>query len=165
MLTDTTASYKNEIFKNQLFFRHSIGVLYALIFGQVTNIISQLQKSSNEFTDKMGSIKNFNTIYKMPPKVAKRLEDYFVATWNVTKGTDEQEVRAKFKAVDFSPFLRTWTLKGGYLKKAWFMTLYGTLVNKLKNSNLSETENSLALKRAKRFKKLEQSVWKKNQIV
>lgn len=69
------------------------GVLYALIFGQVTNIISQLQKGSNEFTDKMSSIKNFNTIYKMPPKVAKRLEDYFVATWTVTKGTDEQEVK------------------------------------------------------------------------
>lgn len=73
-------------------FYHFIGVLYALIFGQVTNIITQLQKSSNEFTEQMSSIKNFNTIYKMPPKVAKRLEDYFIATWAVTKGTDEEEV-------------------------------------------------------------------------
>lgn len=70
-----------------------IGVLYALIFGQVTNIISQMQKGSNEFTDRLTSIKNFNRIYKMPPHVAKRLEDYFTATWAVTKGTDEEEVR------------------------------------------------------------------------
>ena len=74
-----------------------LGVLYALIFGQVTNIISQLQKSSNEFTERMSSIKNFNTIYKMPPKVAKRLEDYFIATWAVTKGTDEEEARTLLK--------------------------------------------------------------------
>ena len=32
----------------------------------------------------------------MPPKVAKRLEDFFIATWAVTKGTDDQEVYNQF---------------------------------------------------------------------
>ncbi|XP_066936219.1 potassium voltage-gated channel subfamily H member 1-like [Clytia hemisphaerica] len=67
-------------------------VLYALIFGQVTNIISQLQKSSNEFTDQVTTIKNFNKIYKMPPRVAKRFEDYVVSKWAVTKGTDADQI-------------------------------------------------------------------------
>lgn len=67
-------------------------VLYALIFGQVTNIISQLQKNSNEFSEQLNSIKQFNTTYKVPELVAKRVENYYKATWAVTKGTDEEEI-------------------------------------------------------------------------
>ena len=68
------------------------GVLYALIFGQVTNIISQFQKNSNQYTEQLNSIRRFNSIYKIPLLIAKRLENYFTATWAVTKGTNEEEV-------------------------------------------------------------------------
>ena len=40
----------------------------------------------------MSSIKTFNGIYKMPQLVSKRLEDYFTATWAVTKGINEEDV-------------------------------------------------------------------------
>ena len=68
------------------------GVLYAFIFGQVTNIISQMQKNSNEFNEQLDDIRSFNGIYKVPHNVGKRLEDYFRSTFAVTKGTNEEEV-------------------------------------------------------------------------
>lgn len=67
-------------------------VLYAFIFGQITNIISQFQRNANTFTDRLNSIKRFNSIYKVPMTVGKRLEDYFTSTWAITKGTDEEEI-------------------------------------------------------------------------
>ena len=68
------------------------GVLYAFIFGQVTNVISLIQRNSNEFKDQLDDIKNFNGTYNMPRGVGARLEEYFRATWAVTNGIHEDKV-------------------------------------------------------------------------
>ena len=69
------------------------GVVYAFIFGQVNNIISQLSQTSNEYLSQLRAIRLFNIIYKIPNKVRTRAENYFIATWSVTRGTDEENVK------------------------------------------------------------------------
>ncbi|XP_065661226.1 potassium voltage-gated channel subfamily H member 5 isoform X3 [Hydra vulgaris] len=71
-------------------------LMYAFIFGQVTNIISQLSKKKNEYTSQLRTIRQFNAIYKIPKKVCNRAENYFIASWVVKKGTEEEMVMSKF---------------------------------------------------------------------
>ncbi|XP_012554706.2 potassium voltage-gated channel subfamily H member 1 isoform X1 [Hydra vulgaris] len=71
-------------------------LMYAFIFGQVTNIISQLSKTKNEYTSQLRTIRQFNAINKIPKKVCKRAENYFIASWVVKKGTEKEKVMSKF---------------------------------------------------------------------
>ena len=121
-----------------LIFPLFIGVLYALIFGQVTNIISQLQKGSNEFTEQLSSIKNFNKVYNMPPKVAKRFEDYVISTWAVTKGTDEEKVFSySFKFFQTLSSIKTDLEKGRKICKRVLWRATNTLFNLYSSANFA----------------------------
>ena len=108
---ELTRSYISENIYRQIFsitkfaFYSILGLLYAFIFGQVTNIISQLQKNTNNFTAQINSIKRFNTIYKVPKSVANRIENYFTATWTITKGTNKAEVMIDFLFFNSFPLL------------------------------------------------------------
>lgn len=108
---ELTRSYISENIYRQIFsitkfaFYSILGLLYAFIFGQVTNIISQLQKNTNNFIAQINSIKRFNTIYKVPKSVGNRIENYFTATWTITKGTNKAEVMIDFLFFNSFPLL------------------------------------------------------------
>ncbi|XP_065661225.1 potassium voltage-gated channel subfamily H member 1 isoform X3 [Hydra vulgaris] len=71
-------------------------LMYAFIFGQVTNIISQLSETTNEYMSQLRAIRQFNSIYKIPKEIRNRVEHYFVSSWAVTKGTEEEKIMSKF---------------------------------------------------------------------
>ena len=96
----------------KLFFYKSLtpclGVLYALIFGQVTNIIQQFQKTSNDFNETLQRIKNFNKIYKVPSRIANRIEEYYTNTHGTTKGIEVEDVRITIYHFIRQKFIRIW---------------------------------------------------------
>ncbi|XP_047132757.1 potassium voltage-gated channel subfamily H member 6 isoform X1 [Hydra vulgaris] len=71
-------------------------LMYAFIFGQVTNIISQLSETTNEYMSQLRAIRQFNSIYKIPKEIRNRVEHYFISSWAVTKGTEEEKIMSKF---------------------------------------------------------------------
>ncbi|XP_047132762.1 potassium voltage-gated channel subfamily H member 2 isoform X1 [Hydra vulgaris] len=65
---------------------------YAFIFGQVNNIIFQLSQSKNEHLSQLRELRQFNALYKIPKDIRTLAENYCIATWQVTKGTDEEKI-------------------------------------------------------------------------
>ncbi|XP_065661768.1 potassium voltage-gated channel subfamily H member 7 isoform X3 [Hydra vulgaris] len=71
-------------------------VLYAFIFAKVNNIIAQLYHATNEYSAQLNAIQHFVKTYKVPNSIGSRLEDYFIATWTVTKGVNREKIMNGF---------------------------------------------------------------------
>ncbi|XP_065661777.1 potassium voltage-gated channel subfamily H member 2 isoform X2 [Hydra vulgaris] len=71
-------------------------VLYAFIFGKVNNIIAQLYHATNKYSAQLNAIQHFIKTYKVPNSIGSRLKDYFIATWTVTKGVNQDRIMNRY---------------------------------------------------------------------
>ena len=61
-------------------------LLYAMIFGNVTTIISQIYADMNRYHDSLNSVREFARFNSVPQNIEARIMDFMVTTWQQTKG-------------------------------------------------------------------------------
>ena len=64
-------------------------LLYAMIFGNVTTIISQIYADMNRYHDSLNSVREFARFNSVPQNIEARIMDFMVTTWQQTKGIGE----------------------------------------------------------------------------
>ncbi|CBY34480.1 unnamed protein product [Oikopleura dioica] len=67
-------------------------LLYAMIFGNVTTIISQIYADMNRYHDSLNSVREFARFNSVPQNIEARIMDFMVTTWQQTKGIDTNAV-------------------------------------------------------------------------
>lgn len=69
-----------------------IALLSAAIFGNVSSIMLRVYQGSDEFHEKVQSIKEFINFHHLPKNLATRLQESFQHTWSYTNGIDMNNV-------------------------------------------------------------------------
>uniref|UniRef100_A0A8R1TYY1 Uncharacterized protein n=1 Tax=Onchocerca volvulus TaxID=6282 RepID=A0A8R1TYY1_ONCVO len=67
-------------------------LLYAAIFGHMTNIIQQMTSATIRYHDMIANVREFIKLQEVPSELAERIMDYVVSTWAMTKGIDTSKV-------------------------------------------------------------------------
>ncbi|KAM3717132.1 Potassium voltage-gated channel protein eag [Dirofilaria immitis] len=67
-------------------------LLYAAIFGHMTNIIQQMTSATIRYHDMIANVREFIKLQEVPNELAERVMDYVVSTWAMTKGIDTSKV-------------------------------------------------------------------------
>ena len=67
-------------------------MIYATIFGTLTTVIQNLDRSANKYKDRVSTIKDFVTSNRLPPFIGQRLRAYLDASWNMRKRMAMSEV-------------------------------------------------------------------------
>ncbi|KAL3985490.1 Ion transport family protein [Acanthocheilonema viteae] len=67
-------------------------LLYAAIFGHMTNIIQQMTSATIRYHDMIANIREFIKLQEVPNELAERVLDYVISTWAMTKGIDTSKV-------------------------------------------------------------------------
>lgn len=68
-------------------------LLYAMIFGNVTTIISQIYADMNRYHDSLNSVREFARFNSVPQNIEARIMDFMVTTWQQTKGIGKPSFR------------------------------------------------------------------------
>ncbi|OWF53455.1 Potassium voltage-gated channel subfamily H member 7 [Mizuhopecten yessoensis] len=71
-------------------------LLSAAIFGNVSSIMLRLYQGSDEFQEKVESIKEFINFHQLPKNMAGRLQESFQHQWAYTNGIDMSNVLKNF---------------------------------------------------------------------
>ncbi|CAC5424198.1 KCNH7 [Mytilus coruscus] len=71
-------------------------LLSAAIFGNVSSIMLRVYQGSDEFHEKVQSIKEFIGFHHLPKNLATRLQESFQHTWSYTNGIDMNNVLKSF---------------------------------------------------------------------
>jgi len=67
-------------------------MLQSAIFGNMTAVIQKLYASRARFHAKASQIKQFVHLHQIDGNLRKRIEDWFISHWSVSKGVDTEEV-------------------------------------------------------------------------
>ncbi|VDO20883.1 unnamed protein product [Brugia timori] len=67
-------------------------LLYAAIFGHMTNIIQQMTSATIRYHDMIANVREFIKLQEVPNELAERVMDYVISTWAMTKGIDTSKV-------------------------------------------------------------------------
>ncbi|EJD75039.1 egg laying defective protein 2 [Loa loa] len=67
-------------------------LLYAAIFGHMTNIIQQMTSATIRYHDMIANVREFIKLQEVPNELAERIMDYVISTWAMTKGIDTSKV-------------------------------------------------------------------------
>ncbi|KAL2087000.1 hypothetical protein ACEWY4_018059 [Coilia grayii] len=67
-------------------------LLYATIFGNVTNIFQQMYANTNRYHEMLNSVRDFLKLYQVPKGLSERVMDYIVSTWSMSRGIDTDKV-------------------------------------------------------------------------
>ena len=67
-------------------------LLYAMIFGNVTTIISQIYADMNRYHDSLNSVREFARFNSVPQNIEARIMEFMITTWQQTKGIDTNAV-------------------------------------------------------------------------
>ena len=70
----------------------SLGLCYAVIFGQVTAIVQQAQKKSEGYHQTLDNMRSFCKLYNVPKEISTRIIDYYMYTWVLNRGVDTTQV-------------------------------------------------------------------------
>ena len=80
----------------ELFVKYHTFVLSALmqsaIFGNMTAVIQKLYAVRARFHAKAAEIKQFVRLHRIENDLKRRIEDFFLTHWSVSKGVDSDEV-------------------------------------------------------------------------
>lgn len=68
-------------------------LLSAAIFGNVSSIMLRLYQGSDEYHEKIESVKEFVNFHHIPKTLANRLQESFQHNWSYTNGIDMNNVR------------------------------------------------------------------------
>ncbi|XP_060563287.1 potassium voltage-gated channel subfamily H member 7-like [Ruditapes philippinarum] len=71
-------------------------LLSAAIFGNVSSIMMRVYQGTDEYHEKMQSIKEFINFHHLPKNLANRLQESFQHTWAYTNGIDMNTVLKSF---------------------------------------------------------------------
>ncbi|XP_045199121.2 potassium voltage-gated channel subfamily H member 7-like [Mercenaria mercenaria] len=71
-------------------------LLSAAIFGNVSSIMMRVYQGTDEYHEKMQSIKEFINFHHLPKNLANRLQESFQHTWSYTNGIDMNTVLKSF---------------------------------------------------------------------
>ncbi|XP_025079540.1 potassium voltage-gated channel subfamily H member 7-like [Pomacea canaliculata] len=74
-------------------------LLSAAIFGNVSSIMLRVYQGSDEYHEKVQSVKDFVNFHHIPKTLASRLQESFQHTWTYTKGIDMNNVLKSFPEV------------------------------------------------------------------
>lgn len=89
-------------------------LLSAAIFGNVSSIMLRVYQGSDEFHEKVQSIKEFIGFHHLPKNLATRLQESFQHTWSYTNGIDMNNVSTCMKKFELTlidmPFFPLLTL-------------------------------------------------------
>ena len=67
-------------------------LLSAAIFGNVSSIMLRVYQGSDEFHEKVQSIKEFINFHHLPKNLATRFQESFQHSWSYTNGIDMNNV-------------------------------------------------------------------------
>ncbi|CAG9534254.1 unnamed protein product [Cercopithifilaria johnstoni] len=67
-------------------------LLYAAIFGHMTNIIQQMTSATIGYHNMIANVREFIKLQEVPNELAERVMDYVISTWAMTKGIDTSKV-------------------------------------------------------------------------
>ena len=70
------------------------GVIYAAVFGSVSEAIHALSTSVRRYHGMLDDVKEFSSIYALPPVLTSKLLRYAQANWDTTKGFQMDDVLA-----------------------------------------------------------------------
>jgi len=70
-------------------------LLSAAIFGNVSSIMLRIYQGTDEYHEKMQSIKDFINFHHLPKHLASRLQESFSHAWTYTNGIDMNSVRTR----------------------------------------------------------------------
>lgn len=73
-------------------------LLSAAIFGNVSSIMLRIYQGTDEYHEKMQSIKDFINFHHLPKHLANRLQESFTHAWSYTKGIDMNAVKYYLKS-------------------------------------------------------------------
>lgn len=76
----------------QSFFYVFLALLSAAIFGNVSSIMMRVYQGTDEYHEKMQSIKEFINFHHLPKNLANRLQESFQHSWAYTNGIDMNTV-------------------------------------------------------------------------
>lgn len=68
-------------------------LLSAAIFGNVSSIMMRVYQGTDEYHEKVQSIKEFINFHHLPKNLANRLQESFQHTWAYTNGIDMNTVK------------------------------------------------------------------------
>ena len=68
-------------------------IVQSAIFGNMTAVIQKLYASRARFHSKASQIKQFVMAYNIEGELKKRIEDWFISHWSISKGVNTDEVR------------------------------------------------------------------------
>ncbi|XP_060603869.1 potassium voltage-gated channel subfamily H member 7-like isoform X2 [Ruditapes philippinarum] len=71
-------------------------LLSAAIFGNVSSIMLRIYQGTDEYHEKMQSIKDFINFHHLPKHLANRLQESYTHAWAYTKGIDMNSVLKSF---------------------------------------------------------------------
>ena len=66
--------------------------MQSAIFGNMTAVIQKLYAVRARFHAKAAEIKQFVRLHRIENDLKRRIEDYFLTHWSVSKGVDSDEV-------------------------------------------------------------------------
>ena len=67
-------------------------MVQSAIFGNMTAVIQKLYASRARFHAKASQIKQFVRHHQIDGELRKRIEDWFISHWSVSKGVNTEEV-------------------------------------------------------------------------
>ena len=70
--------------------------MQSAIFGNMTAVIQKLYSARARFHAKATEIKQFIKLHHIDGDLKRRIEDYFLTNWSVSKGVDTNEVSIKY---------------------------------------------------------------------
>lgn len=68
-------------------------LLSAAIFGNVSSIMLRMYQGSDDYQERVSSIKEFINFHHLPKNLATRLQESFQHAWAYTNGVDMGNVR------------------------------------------------------------------------
>ena len=69
-----------------------IAIVQSAIFGNMTAVIQKLYAARARFHAKASQIKQFVRHHQIDGELRRRIEDWFISHWSISKGVNTEEV-------------------------------------------------------------------------
>lgn len=69
-----------------------VAIVQSAIFGNMTAVIQKLYAARAKFHAKASQIKQFVRQHQIDDELKRRIEDWFISQWSISKGVNTQEV-------------------------------------------------------------------------
>lgn len=73
----------------------ALAIVQSAIFGNMTAVIQKLYAARARFHAKASQIQQFVRHHQIDGDLRRRIEDWFISHWSVSKGVNTEEVRDK----------------------------------------------------------------------